>query len=258
MSAKHRFIGFPPPLLGPFPLRVEIVYQDSQSMAFTKPAGIPLEAHPWFDDSRVLISAINQQCAEAKPELERLGMKRAFDVHAIDPEIEGLCWITKCADAKPHCRNLVGSYRVQFNFGLVSDVVASVGDEKQCDLPVALHKGQRRCLISHKTGKRSETLFRCIAAKPNASLWQAQTTFVRLHQIPLHAFESGIPVINDPYYRDGSDAGFNIDARPLYWLQSIQLPDHAFTFRPSRTLRNQLRRLDLLDALNAQLQQPAQ
>jgi 23S rRNA-/tRNA-specific pseudouridylate synthase len=55
-------------------------------------------------------------------------------------------------------------------------------------------------LVSHRTGKKAETDFRRLQTRGRYSLWEATTSYARLHQIPIHATEVGLNIVGDRRY----------------------------------------------------------
>ncbi len=85
-------------------------------------------------------------------------------------------------------------------------LLARQGPEQEsltCELPVAVHRAEDRSLISHKTGKRTQTNFRRILTGETLTLWEARTAFLRPDQIRLHASEVGIAIAGEDLYGTG-------------------------------------------------------
>lgn len=188
-------IGFPPPLLGAKPQRLPVLYQNEELIALLKPTGVTLASHRWYPDWPNLTQVINCQSQADKPELKRLQIDKISPVFLLDPEISGVALWAKSTDMIAFYRNQLGSSFMRFHFVFIASQDATTLSERECDLPVAEHCSERRMLISHKTGKRAKTLFQPlqpIDAYPSYYLWEAVTAYPRLHQIRLHAFESGL------------------------------------------------------------------
>jgi 23S rRNA pseudouridine955/2504/2580 synthase len=75
-----------------------------------------------------------------------------------------------------------------------------VETEIVCELPLAPHATESRMLVSHTTGKKTLTRFNLEQRFRGYAVWTATTTFDRLHQIRLHAAESGLPIMGEARY----------------------------------------------------------
>ena len=69
-----------------------------------------------------------------------------------------------------------------------------------CGLPIAVHNEKPCMIVSHKSGKFANTSFDPIQQHGKYQLWQASTTYHRIHQVRIHALESGLNIIGDEVY----------------------------------------------------------
>lgn len=235
-------IGFPPPMLGPEPVRLPAAQVGEGLLALALPGGVVSDAHPFYRDAPCVIASLQAQLREEKPELQRLGMDVALAVNCVEPEISGLLLVAMNRAGVERWRNAYGSGQLQFTFEFVAAANASVANEVVCDLPVARHKARHksepRMLVSHKTGKKSRTEFRRKARKDDFEIWTATTTLPRLHQIRLHAMEIGLKLPGDALYeglpmltwgalkgKKGPGGECPILERPLIHLKRIEAID---------------------------------
>ena len=65
-----------------------------------------------------------------------------------------------------------------------------------------MNKGEHKVFVSHRQGKQCETEFKRLGKYGKVELWQAQATYIRPHQVRLHAQELGFEVIGDSIYAD--------------------------------------------------------
>ena len=188
-------------MLGMEPVRLPILFDDGQCLVLAKPAGVLVQADSWFPRLPVLIEAIRYQAARGKPEFERLGIgpEGLWAVHDLDPECAGPVLFCRERDHAEELRNAWGSGQFRFTFGFLSQ-----GKRQEpafeCDLPLARHTRMPRMLVSHTTGKKSDTHFLQGESLGAYRLWFAVSAYPRRHQILLHALESGLPVLGDTTY----------------------------------------------------------
>lgn len=199
-SKNKDVIGFPPPLLGELPLRLNVLAGTEDWMALDKPAAVGTRAHPW-NDTPDLDSTLNLQLEAGKPELRRTGASLFGSVYYLDPEISGVALFAKNRDALADLRNRFGSGECQFTFTFLSAWNKETPSEFQADAPLLPHRVKLKMIPSTAKGKKSLTHFTRLADSDLGwTLWQAQTGFFRPHQVRAHAAVHGIPVLGDEVY----------------------------------------------------------
>jgi 23S rRNA-/tRNA-specific pseudouridylate synthase len=194
-------LGFPVPLLGWEPMRLIVLFDDGERIALEKPPGLLVQPDPWYPRLPVLVEAIRHQAGAGKPEFRRLGIGESglWAVHELDPECCGPVLFCRRREQAEAMRNALGSEAFRFTFEFLAKA-APPADPVTCHLPLARHHQMRRMLVSHTTGKQAETLFNGGEALGAYAICQATTAYPRRHQILLHAFESGLPVLGDTVY----------------------------------------------------------
>lgn len=212
------FIGFPPPLLGSVPLRLPILFHDKDLIALFKPPGIGISEHIWYRGIPCLSHALREQIEKNKSELSNLGIHEAYPVFSIDPEISGIALFALNQDKGIEMRNAFGSSLLSFECILltqksyVQSPKESLSPEFECNLPIAPHFKDQRMFISSRSGKKSMTHFKLISEKGLFQLWTATTLYYRLHQIRIHAAESGLAITGEHLYSQA----------PFVYLKDIQ------------------------------------
>ncbi|MDQ8201656.1 pseudouridine synthase [Pelagicoccus sp. SDUM812003] len=202
MSQKSAFISFPPGYLGSQPMKFPLLANDERLFAVSKPAGVSCYQHEWTLGKPDFSMALRRELLNGKPQLERLGVKGVFRVYNLDAELSGALVFAKDEENEGLLKNAAGSDQLRFRFHLLARAETEER-EFACDLPIARHFHDRRMLVSHKTGKRSETRFRFLRPFGQYQLWEAECTEMRLHQVRLHAAECGLMVVGEELYSDG-------------------------------------------------------
>ena len=196
-------LSFPPNTFEPTSTILPVLHCGAGWIALDKPSGVPLDEHPWHEGKTTLCGELRTRLSQGQASAQKLGIARPAAVILTDAEVSGVVLIAdRESGASDAWRNAVGSEQLSFGFLLLVKKAAgvSVPDEFSCTLPVAAHFSESRALISHKTGKKSETRFVCAEKFGEYELWRAETTFPRLHQVRLHAQESGLPIAGDALY----------------------------------------------------------
>lgn len=262
-------LGFPSPLLGLKPLRLPVLFDNGDLIALAKPAEVLLQKDSWYPRLPVLVEAIRHQADQGKPEFRRLniGPEGLWPVHDLDPEYWGAVVFARKRETAENLRNAYGSGRFELEFQFIASAPSPVS-ERLCDLPLARHDHWPRMLVSHATGKKAQTEFTVEETVGNYALCSARIRFPRRHQVLLHAFESGLPVLGDLVYAKSPPPLLSRlkrsyrprrdrEERPLFegpavYLKTISL---ASVFRVSspepprwKALVNQLRKLTPADS----------
>lgn len=202
---KRNAIGFPPPLLGKQPLRLDLLGATEDWLALDKPAGVGTRAYPW-DETPDLDNALNLQLEAGKPELQRTGASLFGSVYYLDPEISGVALFATNRDPLADLRNRFGSGECKFCFHFVSGDGSAVAsdaapEEFLADAPLLPHRVKPKMIPSTAKGKKSFTRFtRMAESNFGWTLWRAEADFFRPHQVRAHAATHGIPVLGDSLY----------------------------------------------------------
>jgi 23S rRNA pseudouridine1911/1915/1917 synthase len=226
--SKQPQLGFPAPLLGVDPIRLPVLHDDGEILVLAKPPGVLVQQDSWYPRLPVLIEAIRYQASQGKPEFVKMGIgpEGLWAVTELDPECAGPVLMARSRDVGENLKNQFGSGDFTFTFEFLSQS-SPAEDSFECDLPIARHARLSRMLVSHTTGKIARTTFSSVDRVGAYTLCQARTCFPRRHQVPLHAFESGLPILGDRIYAKSSpvmlsrlkrDYQFRRDQeeRPLY------------------------------------------
>lgn len=193
-------IGFPAPLLGEQPQRLNVLASQGGALVLEKPQGVLGDAHPWYADVPDLARALQKQVDQNKPELEPLGLERVRNVFYQDAEATGAVVLSGTAEVNDTLRNEYGSYTCELTFLFLARNHRASQESFTCDLPLAQHFTKPHMVISHKTGKKACTHFRFLKAYGPYELWEAKAAFVRPHQIRCHAADEGLVMVGESLY----------------------------------------------------------
>lgn len=199
-SKKKNAIGFPPPLLGELPHRIEVLAETQDWLALDKPAAVGTRAYPW-DEAPDLDRGLNAQLEAGKPELLRTGASLFGSVYHLDPEISGVALFAKNRGALADLRNRFGSGELQFTFHFLATGSREVQPCFEADAPLLPHRVKPKMIPSTAKGKKCLSKFtRLSGSDLGWALWEAKAGFLRPHQVRAHAAAHGIAVLGDSLY----------------------------------------------------------
>lgn len=196
-------LTFPPNTLGLFSVALPIVFRGNGVVALSKPANVAIDEHPWNNGAATICGELRKRIAQNQLSAIALNIARPAAVLLTDMECSGVVLIAdRATGVLEFWRNSAGSERYKFIFTFLAkpNDRCKEGEMKECRLPVAPHFSEHRAVVSHKTGKKTETSFKRLEKFGEYELWQAETKFPRLHHVRLHAFECGLSIVGDPTY----------------------------------------------------------
>ena len=200
MKDEARFISFPEGRLSEAPVRLDLIADHEGWCAVSKPPGLVLAADPWQAGITDLVSALRAEISDGKKQLATLGIVAPNAINRIDVDESGVAILAKNDDEGAVLKNLLGSSGLKMTYELLAE--GSAGDSVlECSLPLSRHREEPRVLVTHRSGKKASTTFRRIESFGPVSRWEAETFYSRLHQIRIHAAESGLGILGERLYR---------------------------------------------------------
>jgi RluA family pseudouridine synthase len=192
------------------------IHEDQHLVIVNKPAGLSVLPDGWEKDSEYLVKILE----------ERFG--KVFIVHRLDKITSGVMVFAR--DAETH-----RALNLQFETHEAQKIYHAIvegnpkWEEKIARHPLRANVGHKhRTIVDDKHGKPSETRFRVIKrlqahpeqGRGEAALIEANPTTGRTHQIRVHAYALGHPLLGDALY--GAQDSYGI-ARPMLHAQSLSL-----------------------------------
>ena len=193
---------------------MKIIYEDEHLLVLDKPAGLPVLPDGWEKDAPYLVKMLENEYG------------KIWIVHRLDKITSGV--IVFARDAETH-RTL----NIQFEERQVEKVYHAIVEgspqwnEKIAKHPLRINVGHKhRTGVSDKYGKPSETRFKVIKryqARPeqgrrDLALIEARPVTGRTHQIRVHAYALGHPLLADILYGASET---NLIARPALHAHSL-------------------------------------
>lgn len=193
---------------------MKILYEDEHLLVVNKPAGLPVLPDGWEEDAPYLVKALEEQYG------------KIFIVHRLDKITSGVMVFAR--DAEAH-----RALNIQFEGHETEKVYHTLvegnpkWEEKITRRPLRANVGHKhRTMVDDKNGKPSETRFRVIKRYPahlemgreEFALIEAKPMTGRTHQIRVHAYALGHPLVGDILY--GAQEAYGIP-RPMLHAQSL-------------------------------------
>jgi 23S rRNA-/tRNA-specific pseudouridylate synthase len=224
-ARKQNSIGFPPGMLADAPFRMPVIGESDGWIAVEKPAGVGMREHPWDAGVPDMDAALNKQLQAEKPELVRRGATLFGSAYYLDPAISGVALFAKNRDSLTELKNLVGSAELRYRFFFVTKARAAGGaKEVVANAPLLPHNTKPKMIPSSAKGKKSTTEFKLLSESHLGwALWEATTSFLRPHQVRVHAAVQELPVMGDVLYA-GPEAPLLSELLPNKRTSGIKFP----------------------------------
>lgn len=165
---------------------LRVIFEDPHLIVVNKPAG------------QLVIPGRGE--TEGKPLVDQVSShirKKAYVVHRIDRETSGLVAFAKDAPTHKKLSQLWEGREVQKTY-LAWVLGAMDKKEGLLDYPLKTF-GSGRMGVDPK-GKPSQTHFKVLKTQEGASLLEVELLTGRRHQIRVHLYQAGHPVLGDPLY----------------------------------------------------------
>ncbi len=230
---------------------LDILYEDDQLIVINKPAGMVVHPAPGHS-SGTLVHALLAHCSD----LSGInGVERPGIVHRLDKDTSGVLVVAKTDLAHQSLQAQIQAKTAQREYlGIVWG--APKTPSGVVDAPIGRHPIHRKKMAVVENGRPARTHWQVLERIGNYSLLGFRLETGRTHQIRVHSFHMGHPVLADPLYGHGKIPKVNLQGQVLhaYRLQFIHpvtqekinctapLPDNWLKLL--RYLRNQATILD--------------
>ena len=167
---------------------MQILHTDNNIIVLNKPAGLSVLPDGWDKDAPYLVKMLEEEYG------------KIFVVHRLDKTTSGVMVAARNAEAHR-------SLNIQFEKHEIEKIyhAITVGvphwDEKVTKFPLRVNVGHKhRTMVDDRNGVRSETRLRILKRGPFNVLLEAQPMTGRTHQIRVHAYALGFPLLGDVLY----------------------------------------------------------
>ena len=186
---------------------MHILHADDQILVVNKPADLSVLPEGWEKEALHLVKM-----------LEEMYVKKIWVVHRIDKVTSGVIVFALTAEAHR-------SLNIQFEKHEVGKIYhalvngAPKWEEKVTKFPLRANVGRRhRTVVDDRNGVRSETRFKLLERYQASALVEASPMTGRTHQIRVHAYALGHPLLGDILY---SAPETDVIARPALHAYSL-------------------------------------
>jgi len=167
---------------------MNILFSDENILVIEKPAGLPVLPDGWNKDAPYLLKSLE----------EKFG--KVFVVHRLDKVTSGVMIFARNAESHR-------SLNMQFDNREADKIYHAImegdpkWDEKITKFPLRANVGKKhRTVVDDKNGKPSETRFKVLKRYLAGALVEAKPMTGRTHQVRVHAYALGHPLLGDILY----------------------------------------------------------
>ena len=187
---------------------MNIIYKDEQILVIDKPAGIPVLPDGWEQDAPYLVKMLEEEFG------------KLWVVHRLDKGTSGVMVFARDAESHRALKTQFETHEAQKTYHAIVEGNPK-WDEKVTKFPLRANVGKKhRTAVDDKNGKPSETHFRVIKRYQDAALIEAKPMTGRTHQIRVHAYALGHPLVGDVLY---SAQETPVITRPALHAQTLSL-----------------------------------
>lgn len=185
---------------------MKILYEEQGFLIVDKPPGLSVLPDGWEKDSEYLVKMLEGQFG------------KILIVHRLDKITSGVMVFARDAETHRALNLQFENHQAQKTYHAIIEGNPQ-WEEKVAKHPLRANVGHRhRTMVDDKNGKPSETRFRVIKRYQEAALVEAKPVTGRTHQIRVHAYALGHPLVEDFLY--GAKDRYGI-ARPMLHARSL-------------------------------------
>lgn len=167
---------------------MQIVYSDPHILIVNKPADLSVLPEGWDKSAPYLVQMLEEQ------------FKKVWVVHRIDKVTSGMVVFALTAEAHRSLNIQFEKHEVEKTYHALINGVPK-WEEKVTKFPLRVNVGHKhRTMVDNRNGLRSETRFKLLERYQTAALVEASPLTGRTHQIRVHAYALGHPLLGDVLY----------------------------------------------------------
>ncbi len=187
-----------PTPLTPWPVTLDILYEDTHLLVVNKPPHMVIHPAPGHADDTL----VNALLAHTSHLATLGGRRRPGIVHRLDKGTSGALIVAKTNVAY---LDLVKQFKER---GVKKTYLAIVYGQMEGEEGVITHailrsrRDRKKMAVSHlpETGRQAETRWRCLEAYPGLAFLELNPQTGRTHQLRVHLSAIGHPILGDPVY----------------------------------------------------------
>ncbi|NTV38026.1 MAG: RluA family pseudouridine synthase [Anaerolineales bacterium] len=173
--------------------RMNILYKDEHILIINKPAGLSVLPEGWEPDAPYLVKML-----EADPSTG--SGHKIWVIHRIDKITSGVVVFALTADAHRSLNIQFEKHQVDKKYHAIVNGLP-MWNEKVTKFPLRVNVGHKhRTMVDDRNGVRAETRFKVLKRGRDLSLLEAIPMTGRTHQVRVHAYALGFPLLGDTLY----------------------------------------------------------
>jgi len=192
---------------------MKIIHVDEHLLVVDKPAGLPVLPDGWEKDAPYLVKLLEEDFG------------KVWIVHRLDKITSGVMVFARDAESHRALSMQFENHEAEKTYHAILEGNPK-WDEKTAKHPLRANVGHKhRTMVDDKNGKPSETRFGILKRYQAAALVEAKPVTGRTHQVRVHAYALGHPLMGDILY-GGKES--NIIQRPALHAHSLTIT-HPYT-----------------------------
>ncbi len=197
---------------------MQIIFSDEHILVINKPANLSVLPEGWDKDANYLVKMLEEQ------------YEKIWVVHRIDKMTSGIIVFALNAEAHRSLNIQFEKHQVEKKYHALVNGIPK-WSEKITKFPLRVNVGHKhRTMVDDRNGMKSETRFKLMEQYQLSALIEAMPMTGRTHQIRVHAYALGHPLLADVLYGASES---KIISRPALHAYSLIFTHPAFENRVS-------------------------
>ncbi len=197
-TVEGRLPDTQPEIIAPQPMALPVLYEDPHILVINKPAGMVVHPGPGHTAGTLVNGLLAHDPVFG---LSGWDSERPGIVHRLDRDTSGLILIAKSLKSLAFLQKEFKQRRVEKQYLALAQGEA-IPEAGQIEKPIGRHPKKRKLMtVLQESGKYARTDFKVRQRFPGAALVEARLYTGRTHQIRVHFYDQGMPLLGDMVYQ---------------------------------------------------------